>query len=171
MLKVHSDASDAHPLNKKTIIMVTSCTSLICALAVLLSVTKHIPASWVIEIATTSLAVAMSVLCLIHVYHEHKLLHEKEMKLKQNLLHKIMQVYVNLPRVSHIEEHIESLLEKHSSAQLRFETLKHYYQNKDALDTLVDNINQEYLDMKVLDDLGLNWEKESSNHYEHRLRA
>lgn len=151
--------SQSEKFNKKLILMVTSCTLLICAAALILSLTKTFPFPLIIEIATTSLAILMSIGCLIHVYREHKTLHDKELKMKKKLTDKIANDYVNLPTQNHIEQHIEDLLEKHSSAQLRFDALQTYYHNQTALDSLIDNLNQEYLDEKVLVDLGLNWER------------
>lgn len=132
--------------------------SLIGVAALLCAMANLCETILIIEIATTSCAVLVSVICLAHLYHEHQAFKQQEQRLIKALLQYIEDEFVSLPRPWLIEEILLQALGRQGTQEQRLEMLTQYRHQPAALAAFVEYCRQIDASNAVLMDLGLCWD-------------
>lgn len=145
------------PLEKKSIqYLLVSALLIFCGIA-LNCITKTIDFRFMFEIATTLVAILVSIFCFIHMHEEHTKMHHQEICLKQKIIDKIYYYYAYLPYKRAIIHRLNTKLEKMSSPLQRLHLLKRFHQNTLLLENFICAVIQAHYERQTLKDLGLRW--------------
>lgn len=149
--------SVSEQLGNKLVKHVLCGIAIIGAAALLCAFTHVTETILIIEIATTSSALLVSAICLMHLYQEHRLWEKQEQQLIHVLIKHIQQHFTQLPPISVIEEALHQALDA-KEGELRLKALGQYRMQPALLDALVQYCRQRHADHAVLVDLGLSWD-------------
>lgn len=156
-MQYNQNYSISEQLGNKLVKHVLCGIALIGAAALLCAFTNALETILIIEIATTSSALLVSAICLVHLYQEHKMWEKQEQQLIHILIKQIQQHFTQLPPVGVIEEALHQALDA-KEGELRLKTLGQYRIQPALLDSLVQYCRQRHADHAVLVDLGLCWD-------------
>lgn len=154
----HNLTDISNELGNKLVKQVLWGITLIGCSAFIIAMAQVIDIILIIEIATTSCAVMVSTLCLMHIYQEHRIWQRYERHLMKKVLKKIQQHYTQLPTLHFIKNCLLQVLETTPCKELRLQTLQHYHAEQCSLEAFVRFCRQQQADIAALTDLGLCWD-------------
>ncbi|MGE3318346.1 MAG: hypothetical protein AB7I18_03530 [Candidatus Berkiella sp.] len=132
--------------------------SLIGLAAFLCAMTNMAETLLIIEVATTSCAVLVSVICLTHLYREHRALKQQERQLIHALLQQVAQQFKHLPPMDLIEETLLLVLDSQGTQEQRLQVLATFRTQPAPLAVFVNYCQQIDASRAVMVDLGLCWD-------------
>jgi hypothetical protein len=156
-MQYNQNLSVSDQLGNKLVKHVLCGIAIIGGAAFLCAFTQMIETILIIEIATTSSALLVSTICLVHLYKEHRMWQKQEEQLIHVLIKQIQQHFSQLPPLSIIEEALHQALDA-KEGELRLKMLGQYRLQPALLDSLVQYCRQRHADHAVLVDLGLCWD-------------
>lgn len=132
--------------------------SLISLAAFLCAMSNTLDTLLIIEIATTSCAVLVSIVCLNHLYRENHALKQQEQQLIRALLEQIAQQFKHLPPLGLIEETLYLVLDAKGTQEQRLQALTTLRTQANVLAIFVNYCQRMDASRAVMVDLGLCWD-------------
>ncbi|MCS5712688.1 hypothetical protein [Candidatus Berkiella aquae] len=154
----HYSTEISNELGNKLVKQVIWGIALIGCAAFLCAMTNLFDTVLIIEIATTTSALLVSTVCLLHLYQEHRIWQRQELRLIKALLKQIQQQYTHLPPLCFMEGILLQALDTAGIKEQRIQILKKYKAQQSALDVFVKYCQQQHADLVALTHLGLSWE-------------